>query len=363
MCSARGVLVPCSLAFLVGCVGSGVPPTQTVPTGDTASQRGPTVELAPTQSIYIDPEHWGIPNGAPRVCRNRWSYAVKEGSFYNPETSYTVSWVGANGGRFGQCVGALDVGNVTGGGDQVVCIELDRSRLHLIEDGAWSVAPEGPPPGLTLPFAHRFLLDCGDVTGDGIDDLCTSNGIDHGPVDGVYDRPLFGSVPSDLLVVDLDHDGTNEVIERFGTHTFKRGEDEWALPEHPGTYEALGAAPSAAGGDDELWFVHTATRLLYHGRWGGPLEETTTRIPMEVSLERVLFEDFTGDGIPEVATWDAEGIDVYDLGGQHLVEWFSTFGPITSASAGRIGQDPMGDLLLGFDSYNVSFENPWEHVP
>lgn len=357
-------LVACSLALLLGCAGPDVPPTPTSLPGDTASPRGPTVELSATRSVEFDEETWGTQNAEPRICRNRWSYSVDRGTFYDPEGSDEVGLVGVNGGSFGRCVGAVDVGNVTGGADQVVCIEADRSRLHLIEDGAWTIEPDGPPPGRTLPLAHRFLLDCGDVTGDGIDDLCTSNGIDHGPVDGVYDRTLSASVPGDLLVVDLDHDGTNELIERFGTHTFKRGADEWVLPEHPGVYEALGSAPGAAGGDDELWFLQTATRALHHGPWGGPLEETSTRIPTDALLHRLLFEDFTGDGIPEVVTWGAEGIDVYDLDGQHRVQWVSTFGQITSASAGRIGDDPLGDLLLGFGGrHNVSFENPWENVP
>lgn len=98
---------------LVGCVGSSVTPTQPLPTGDTVLPRGPRVELSSTQSISIDEESLGVPNGAPRLCRNRWSYAVVRGTAYDPETSYTVEWVGPNGGSFGQGVGALDVGNVT----------------------------------------------------------------------------------------------------------------------------------------------------------------------------------------------------------------------------------------------------------
>lgn len=84
----------------------------------------------------------------------------------------------------------------------------DADEILVTSDGRGALYV---PPGLSSPFQRG--LTCGDVNGDGIDDLCTDAYVDFGPVDGVldYDHPgIIGGQDRGGRIADADADGTFE---------------------------------------------------------------------------------------------------------------------------------------------------------
>jgi hypothetical protein len=104
-------------------------------------------------------------------------------------------------------------GDVTGSGNDADLVRIGgQLRLAEIES---ALLPSTLPPleGFLVPdlvFTGRRSVFCGDVSGDGLTDLCTDDGIDRHPVDGVYDL-VWPQQPHTLLSADLDADGTDEL--------------------------------------------------------------------------------------------------------------------------------------------------------
>jgi hypothetical protein len=152
------------------------------------------------------------------------------------------------------------VGDVTGSGVEADLIPWLWGQLRLLEVGAIVVDPDDPPlidDYLTpVAISAGFGLFCGDVSGDGLTDLCTDVGIDRHPVDGVFETS-WTPTEETLLSADLDGDGTQELY-RYGSDVVRiDGQqtgvlDLSAAPSLPGPFTAGAVGDWSGDGIDDL---------------------------------------------------------------------------------------------------------------
>jgi hypothetical protein len=162
------------------------------------------------------------------------------------------------------------------------------------------------PLGDDLGKAFR----CGDVNGDGTNDLCGPEGVDYGPPDSVRDVWFAGSGPVPVLGADLDGDG-RDTLYGFDSGSI------YAFPDGPGevtpavvwstslAITAFTASDLDSDGNDELLVrirsqsVSDVRRIDQADLTGG----TSTLLPIvtDTVVANMTTADFDGDGFPEIA--------------------------------------------------------------
>lgn len=162
-----------------------------------------------------------------------------------------------------------------------------------------------------------FTVPCGDLTGDGVPEVCGTHGIDVGPADGVLDHLLDAER---ILAADLDGDAIQELylIDR-GTVTQRRldgpSPQDLVWPGAP----YLVAADPDGDGLDSLWF---SERGRVHEIDALDLEAGRSRLsPYRASsLFALQTGDYDRDGELEVALQTEDRILITELDGTRRLQ-------------------------------------------
>ncbi len=263
------------------------------------------------------------------------------------------------------------VGDITG--DGVTDIAFDgralQTRAGPIEQYATWATDGGIHCGRgTTPTGHE-PYHCGDLTGDGIAELCVSEGVATGPIDEIPYCALWPDgadpvvLPLDLILplegtqwrrmvgADTDGDGRNELL------VYQSGNGDGTAAIHhlvdiplatTATLEDL--APAALG-----WNTHTGLKHLFAADLTGDGRDNVVHVQADlvrigadpgdllIDPHALLPVDSTGGGAA-VGDFDRDGIYDIALGQPELQQALVFLGPFQGTHSG------VPDLVLGAEN-------------
>ncbi len=356
-----------ALVLLVGCGvedDSGSPPsTDTGPPADTGS---PITDLAPSvtwsatcdqrlgASLTSGPgarlviggpsrgsEYWEDTENSTIYLINSLIGSLSGGTIARAEGDY----VSDSGGYANTLLGTEVVlpGDVTGDGEPDLLAftspgDSDLSEPAYLFPGPLLGSHSVTDPGV-LPVAGRDAwsgVRCGDLDGNGVDELCHASGVAFGPVGPSPEPGLTWSAadPAGMRIAaaDLDGDGVNDL-----------------LLADPAS-SALVRLTSFAAGDVDLASAAEAT-------WTAPMGHATAM---------VAGDDLDGDGRGDIAVaWnDGAATTVYllvDAGGSAMDEAATAIAlPAVALTTGDLDSDGVAELAAGGDGSVWVFSGPIE---
>jgi hypothetical protein len=157
--------------------------------------------------------------------------------------------------------GAADVGDLTGDGidDLVVWFEAGDTPEYVIAPGplAQISAPALthpdtiPAPWAAIAFGQGRIPHCGDLNGDGLEDLCSTSEVHLTPFDGTADWTRPGDFYEQGLAADMDGDGVNELYIASGSTVERFTLSAAGTGPPPGVFEGLEASYWAMDLDED----------------------------------------------------------------------------------------------------------------
>jgi hypothetical protein len=265
----------------------------------------------PERAVYlVDPLE---PRQSSVVAQNEARFLGIEDSGYSIPRSF-----------FGQTITAP--GDVTGNGEvDLVVFDTndDTNAAAFVFEGPLLARTEHESLAHGIPFETEVpwrATPCGDLTGDGVAEICTALGIVHGPVTG----PITGfevswtpgTPPEDVRVAaaDLTGSGTSLLVSDPATNvvhhltTFPTGAhelatlatDAWTVPDTPTMVHAGGDLDGDGLDDAVIAWGGASPGLAVATGTGGDLA-TSAYASLNVRAEAIEVADFNGDGADDLA--------------------------------------------------------------
>ncbi len=267
-------------------------------------------------------------------------------------------------------------GDVTGDGIDDLFIRVDGSEY---QDGVERVVyVPGPVSAVPSPvLEHPSVLEfpttfedpappgglpmlCGDVSGDGLGDMCASGTIDLGPVDGVVDRTLDwqSGAPSRGFGADLDGDGTNELylvhsdeIERYDLTQDTPSTPPDATWHGAQAFYAFPVDLDGDGVDSLITFGQGTQGTIVEITDADFLANTSQPTDITTGFIHVVTGDFDGDGSDELAFGGNTSVVILETDGTERLriepEPGLVFGFGSVMAAGDIDGNGIDDLAIG----------------
>jgi hypothetical protein len=218
---------------------------------------------------------------------------------------------------------------------------------------------EFPNPTDSPAAPGGLLMYCGDVSGDGLGDICGSGTIDFGPVDGQTDRRLdwqSGS-PSRGFGADLDGDGINELY-LVGSSTIERY--ELTEPAHliapsaiwngSGAFYAFPVDLDDDGIDSLITLDFSGQGAVVEITDDDFLTNTARPTGFTTGFLHVVAGDFDGDGQDELA-FGGNPVVILEKDGTELLYIEPTPGLVFNfgmvMAAGDVDGNGIDDLVIG----------------
>jgi hypothetical protein len=264
----------------------------------------------------------------------------------------------ANGGD------PVSAGDLTGDGIDDLAVYRTIENGTDMPDGDLAIV-HGPLSAFLTPFLTVDILTtgpgrlfaCGDLTGDGIADLCGTTGVDAGPPDGVKETTFSPSLLAETSYgADLNGNGVNELYVKGPSNTLVRRPPLGAVVDLPGATWGSPASHSwpldpDGDGTDEL-YVPTATGMV---RIGEAEFAAGTSLPTNLPLgDNLVSGDFDGDGVHEFAVTVDDGVLLVEADGtERLVlrpqgYTFGSAAPFGRAlDVGDVDGNGIDDLIIG----------------
>lgn len=264
------------------------------------------------------------------------------------------------------------VGDLTGDGDGDIAFDgaaLQTRAGPVEQHPSWDTEAGRYCDGGTSPTGH-YPHRCGDLTGDGVAELCVAEGVAVGPVDEIpfcSDEPNSNFepvvLPLDLILplegtqwrrmvgADTDGDGRNELL------VYQSGNGDGTAAIHhlvdiplatTATLEDL--APAALG-----WNTHTGLKHLFAADLTGDGRDNVVHVQADlvrigadpgdllIDPHALLPVDSTGGGAA-VGDFDRDGIYDIALGQPELQQALVFLGPFQGTHSG------VPDLVLGAEN-------------